>query len=252
MERPFIVVSSGSIDLWDEEELGCVIAHEVGHILSGHVTFKTLLAILIRASAALAGSLPLAGAAIVAAQAALKEWDRKSELSADRASLLAIQDTPLIFRSLMKSAAGPRIGQMDVNEFFRQAHDYDSASEGMDSLFKLLDVLGESHPFPVVRMTTLQEWEKSPAYAAILAGDYPKRGQADERDPTRDWKGAQEAYSSEFSASEDPLSQAAGKVMDALNGLFGQGGGGPVGGGAGGQSTPNIEEAIDRIFGKRH
>ena len=250
VDKPFIVVTSAALDLWDDEEMNCILAHEAGHVLSGHVVFKTLLAILIQASSLLAGGLPLAGAAIAAAEAALREWDRKSELSADRAALLAVQDTPLVFRCLMKSAAGARVGQMDMNEFFRQAHDYEASREGMDSLFKLIDLLDESHPFPVARMTALQEWEKSPAYAAILAGDYPKRGAEGERDAARDFKEAGESYSSEFSSSEDPLSQAAGKVMDALGGIFGQGNNGQANARAG-EPGSSIEEAIDRIFGKR-
>lgn len=245
VERPFILLSSGGLDLWSEEELACVLAHEVGHVLSGHVVYKTLLAILIQASSFIAGGIPLAGAAIAAARAALMEWDRKSELSADRASLLAVQDSPLVFRCLMKSAAGGRVGQMDVNEFFRQARDYDTSHEGLDSLYKLLDLLDESHPFPVTRMTALQEWEKSPAFAAILSGDYPRRGASGERDAERDWKRAGEAYASDFAASEDPLARAAGKVMDSLSGIFGQGKGSAEGEGRGN----SVEEALDKLFG---
>jgi len=253
VDRPFIMLSSGALDLWDEEELASILAHEVGHILSGHVVYKTLLALLIEASAMIAGNIPLAGAAITAASAALKEWDRKSELSADRASLIATQNAPLAFRCLMKSAAGPRIGQMDLNEFFRQANEYEASSEGLDSLFKFLDLLDETHPFPVTRMTALQEWEKSPAYAAILAGEYPKRGAEGERDAARDFQGAGRSYTDEFSSSQDPLAQAAGKVMNALNGLFGSGlrEQGSANGPADGADGQSIEEAMNRIFGKR-
>jgi len=257
VDKPFILLSSGALDLWDEEELGCILAHEIGHILSGHAVFKTLLALVLQLSSGLLGNIPLAGAAIAAASAALKEWDRKSELSADRAALIATQDAPLVFRCLMKSAAGPRIGQMDLNEFFRQAHDYDTAHEGLDSLYKFLDVLDETHPFPVVRMTALQEWEKNGAYAAILAGNYAKRGSAGERDPARDFKSAGESYTEEFSSSQDPLSQAAGKFMDALGGLFGSDGrrvpGAGAAPGARESESPeaSIEDAINRIFGKK-
>ena len=260
VEKPFILLSSGALDLWSEEELGCILAHEIGHILSGHAVFKTLLALVLQVSAGLLGNIPVAGAAIAAASAALKEWDRKSELSADRAALLAVQDAPLVLRCLMKTAAGPRIGQMDMNEFFRQAHDYDTAHEGLDSLFKFLDVIDETHPFPVVRMTALQEWEKSGAYEAILAGNYPKRGAAGERDTARDFKDAGTAYTEEFSGSQDPLAQAAGKFMDALGGLFGQAGRPGSGADPDGMSrppqgssegAPSIEEALNSIFGKK-
>jgi Zn-dependent protease with chaperone function len=254
VEEPFIVLSSGALDLWSDDELFCVLAHEVGHILSGHAVYKTLLGILIRASSIIAGNLPLGGAAIMAVATALKEWDRKSELSADRASLLVLQDAPVIFRTLMKSAAGPRVAQMDVNEFFRQALDYERGGGALDSLYKLVDVLGESHPFPITRMTALQEWEKGPSYAAILRGEYPRRGAEGERDAKRDFERARAAYVGEFAASSDPLAQAAGKVMDAVGGLFGQGGQGqpPEGGGSGGGAPRSIEDVIDEIFGPRH
>ena len=264
VDKPFIVLSSGALELWDEEELACVLAHEIGHVLSGHSVYKTLLEILIKASSLIAGSMPLGGAAIMAATAALGEWDRKSELSADRAALLVLQDASIVFRALMKSAAGPRIGQMDVNEFFRQAQDYETSSRALDSVFKLVDVLGETHPFPITRMTALQEWEKGSDYAAILRGEYPRRGSDGERDAQRDFERAKESYSQEFSGSEDPLAKAAGKVLDAFGSMFGQGkrngtGEGPSGGSReesggwpGGSAGPrSIEDVIDEIFGSR-
>jgi Zn-dependent protease with chaperone function len=248
VDRPFILLSSGALELWDKEELGCVLAHEVGHILSGHAVYKTLFDILVKASSIIAGSMPLGGAAIMAVSAALGEWDRKSEFSADRASLLFVQDAPLIFRTLMKSAAGPRIAEMDVNEFFRQARDYESGEGGLDSLFKLVDVLGESHPFPITRMTALQEWERGETYAAILRGEYPKRGAGGERDPRRDFEDAKQSYSQEFSGSEDPLAKAAGRVFEAMNGMFGQASG-RQGRPEGASGPRSIEEVIDEIFG---
>ena len=66
VDNPFIVLSSGALELWDEEELACVLAHEIGHVLSGHSVYKTLLEILIKASSLIAGSMPLGGAAIMA------------------------------------------------------------------------------------------------------------------------------------------------------------------------------------------
>jgi Zn-dependent protease with chaperone function len=256
VERPFILLSSGALDLWDDEELACVIAHEVGHILSGHAVYKTLLAILIRAGSVFAAGIPLGGAALAAVSAALREWDRKSELSADRASLLVVQDAPIVFRALMKSAAGSRVAQMDVNEFFRQARDYETGEGALDSLYKLVDVLGESHPFPITRMTSLQEWEKGGAYDAILRGEYPRRGAEGgrERDPERAFERAKSAYAGEFADSEDPLAKAASKVMGAVGDLFGRAAGADEAGRdkESGTSAPrSIEDVIDDIFGPK-
>src|SRR6266498_2932624 len=36
LNRPFLVVTSGFVDLLDEDELGFALGHELGHVLSGH------------------------------------------------------------------------------------------------------------------------------------------------------------------------------------------------------------------------
>ncbi len=44
-DHPFIVLNTGLIDLLDDEELRFVIGHEVGHILSGHAVYQTMMQI---------------------------------------------------------------------------------------------------------------------------------------------------------------------------------------------------------------
>lgn len=217
VDRPFLVLTSAAIELWDEDELLSVLGHELGHVLSGHALYKTALRLLLGLANNLAGSNLLGFAAVQAATAALREWDRKSELSADRAGLLASQDSMASYRALMKTAGGRSVGEMDLNEFFRQARDYDAASEGLDSLYKLLGLLGESHPFPVARMIALQEWERGGSYEAILRGDYPRRGAEERPDPERLFREAKASYEDEFASSRDPLSQAAGAFIKAVD-----------------------------------
>ncbi len=43
MDKPIIVLNSSLLDLLDEEELRFVVAHELGHALSGHAVYRTLL-----------------------------------------------------------------------------------------------------------------------------------------------------------------------------------------------------------------
>src|SRR5262245_23913790 len=100
MDKPIIVVTSGLVDLLDEEEMRFVLGHEMGHALSGHAVYQTLL---IRALT-LSGALLLLSIAIRLIIAALMEWSRKAELSADRAGLLATQDPAVAFRVHMKLA----------------------------------------------------------------------------------------------------------------------------------------------------
>src|SRR5947209_3454265 len=40
--HPYIVVTSGLLDLMSEDEVLAVIAHELGHIKSGHILYKTM------------------------------------------------------------------------------------------------------------------------------------------------------------------------------------------------------------------
>ncbi len=50
------------------------------------------------------GRVGLPGLALFAVVAVLKEWDRKSELSADRAGLLCVQDPATSYRILERTA----------------------------------------------------------------------------------------------------------------------------------------------------
>ncbi len=91
MDKPFIVITSGMVDLMDEDEIRFVIGHELGHVLSGHSVYRTMLYALIALAARLA-FIPFAWVGFKAVIWGLEEWFRKSELSCDRAGLLATQD----------------------------------------------------------------------------------------------------------------------------------------------------------------
>ncbi len=206
VERPFIVLNSSLLDTLSEEELLAVMAHELGHCLSGHVLYKTVLQILLRLSI-YAANIPLGGASILAIILALKEWDRKSELTADRAELLVTQDPNVSYSLLMKMAGGRQIAQMDFNEFFLQAAEYEQGGTVLDSVFKLLNLAGQSHPFPVLRLTELKTWVDSGAYGNIMSGDYIRR---DGQEPTsvyEDLRTAANKYRDDFNNSKDPLAE---------------------------------------------
>jgi Zn-dependent protease with chaperone function len=57
VKEPFIVLDSAILRMLDDDELYCVVAHEVGHILSGHALYKTVLWLLVGLSTA---ALPIA------------------------------------------------------------------------------------------------------------------------------------------------------------------------------------------------
>ena len=178
LDAPFIVVNSSLLQLMDPDELLCMIGHEVGHILSGHALYKTML-LLLQAMVRwiLRGPLLLPALPVLLA---LKEWDRKSELSADRAGLLVSQDLEVTRRVMIKLAGGSGREEFSLDEFERQAAEYRESGGVVDQLFKVLNLLEVSHPFPVLRVVELGRWAASEEYERILAGEYPRRSERPE------------------------------------------------------------------------
>ena len=213
VERPFIVLHASALANLTEEETLCVISQELAHCLSGHALYKTLLQILLKLSSA-AFQLPLGGIALLPMMMALMEWNRKSALSADRAGLLVTQDPVVSYGLLMKMAGGPQATQMDVNEFFAQADEYDRANDILTSTHKWLSLILASHPFPVIRLTELQAWVNSGQYARILSQHYTTRSDDAEQGQVQDTvERVTERYKEQLDTSKDAM---AGVVSELI------------------------------------
>jgi Zn-dependent protease with chaperone function len=223
MSKPFIVVNSGALEQLDDEELRTLLGHELGHMLSGHAVYRTM-AYMLTSWMALISWLPIGVFALRAIIVALREWQRKSELSADRAGLLAGQDPAASLRLNMKLAGGGDLSEVDTTAFLEQAAEYDRAGDLRDSVLKLRMVLGRSHPLPVARASELRRWIDDGTYGRILAGDYPRRDDDRNASVTGDAKAAADSYREAFNRSQDPL-------MNLLR-RFGGGAGDFVGTGA--------------------
>jgi Zn-dependent protease with chaperone function len=209
VDRPFVVLNSGTLAIMSEEEVQFVLGHELGHVLSGHALYKTMLRLLLRMST-FALAVPLGGAALLAVTTALLEWDRCSELSGDRAGLLVAQSPELALRVTMKLAGGGT-PELNLDEFVRQAEEYQASGNMADSVVKLLNRLGQPHPFPVLRVAELKGWAEGGEYAEIGRGRYPQRS-SDPPSIYEEWVGASRRYGSALAASRDPLFKA---VRDA-------------------------------------
>jgi Zn-dependent protease with chaperone function len=216
MNKPIIVVSSGLVELLDEEEMRFALAHELGHAASGHAVYQTLLQRLIQLSGVLY-AIPLGGLGVRAIMAALMEWSRKAELSADRAGLLATQDPATAFRVHMKLASGGHLDDLDPTAFFAQGTEYDASDDLRDSVLKLLLVEARSHPFAVVRAGELRKWVDSGEYTRILGGDYPHREADGEAKVSEAAQEAARSYSDAFRQSQDIL----GKLVHEAAGMLG-------------------------------
>ncbi len=224
-DRPFIVITTGLVDLLDPEELRTVVGHELGHVLSGHAVYRTMLYNLILLAQRIAW-MPIGYLGLRAIILALEEWYRKSELSCDRAGLLAGQDVDAARRVLMKLAGGTHMSELSPDAFLEQAHEYDAVPDVRDGLLKIMQLQGNTHPFAVVRFAELDRWARSGEYERILAGDYPRREDDSTTTIADEVRAAAKSYQESWNRTEDPLigmvRGAAEGAMRAGEGLFGR------------------------------
>jgi len=204
LDQPFVVASTACVQQFDDDELRCLLGHELGHVASGHAVYKTILMILTKWAANL-NWLPVGALALRAIIAAMLEWWRKAELSADRAGLLAGQDPAAALRLLMKLAGGGDLSQIDTAAFLEQAAEYDGGGDLRDSMHKIRMTAWSTHPVPVARAADLRHWIDSGAYGRVLAGDYPRREDDASASMSDDIKKAAQSYREEFGRSQDPL-----------------------------------------------
>lgn len=163
--RPFIVMTSGLVDMLDDEERFFVLAHELGHIKAAHVLYtvlaKNIAAIMTLIGQATLGIGALLGQGLVIA---LNDWFRKAELTADRAGLLCVQQIDPCMRAFMKMAGGGNrlLAEMDFNAFVEQIRAYEDADRSnLNRAYKVLITLYRTHPFPILRAKELDAWHST-------------------------------------------------------------------------------------------
>lgn len=216
MDEPRILLNSALIDLLDDEEMRCVLGHELGHALSGHALYRTLLTYLITFGSALM-PFRIGMIGVRAIQALLMEWARKAELSGDRAGLLAAQDPQAAIRVEMKLASGGHLADLDEEAFLEQAREHDATENIYDSLLKFMLVEDTTHPFNVVRAWELRKWVDSGEYANILAGEYPRRSEDASAKISQEAAAAADSYTTAIRNSQDSAAKLLRDLGDGVS-----------------------------------
>jgi Zn-dependent protease with chaperone function/RNA polymerase subunit RPABC4/transcription elongation factor Spt4 len=180
-EDYFVVVTTGLIQLLNEDELVAVIGHELGHVKCEHMLYTTMVNFMTQfGTMILERLLPgIAQIASLSIQLALLEWYRKAEFSCDRAALLATQNPEVVASALAKLAgwSDDRPEEFSLEEVKHQADDYEELDDKsvINKVVKLMVLLQQTHPFPVVRVKEISQWSTSPQYQGILRGEYKKK-----------------------------------------------------------------------------
>ncbi|WSS19964.1 M48 family metallopeptidase [Streptomyces sp. NBC_01190] len=248
MDEPIIVLTTGLVELLDEEEMRAVVGHEVGHALSGHSVYRTILLFLTNLALRVSW-IPLGNVAVLALVTALREWFRKSELSADRAGLLVGQDVRASMRGLMKLAGGNHLHEMNVDAFLKQADEYEAAGDLRDSVLKILNVLPRSHPFTTIRAAELRKWSASREYQRLMDGHYPRRTEDKDTSVGDAFRESAQHYADTVRQSKDPLmglirdlssgaGDLGGKLRDRFTGAAAPASGSSAGTASAGEEAP--------------
>lgn len=213
-DKPFIVLNTSTIEILHRDQLEAVIAHEVAHIMSGHAVYRTMLAILMQLAQT---RYPLAGIAVRPVLYGLLEWSRRSELSCDRAALLATQDPEVVMGALMRIAGGSRGEDLDLDAFIAQSDEYRDDKDTIAGIYKVLAALGSTHRFAVVRVAELRDWIESGDYQRIVDGDY-RTPEVDDQTPYTDDVGdAAAGYAGGARKLVDEVGAKVGSVADKVS-----------------------------------
>ena len=165
--RVFIVVTSGLLEMMDDDEFDAVLAHECGHILCRHVVYKMVADYL----ALGLDSLGILGSLAKPVEYALLYWSRKAELSCDRCASI-ITSPEVVARVMARLAGGPKsiTQKMSLHEWAKQADRYEEIkNDGLwNKTLQLSATIGKSHPFSAVRVSEILKWGQSSQYINLM------------------------------------------------------------------------------------
>lgn len=197
MRSPVVVVSSSLVGDYEADEVESVLAHEIGHIVSDHVTYSTMLVLLAQLLTGVFSDFPIAGLPVRGLYYALLEWSRAAELTCDRAGALEMDDPMVMCRVLMRTAGGALPG-MNVDSFVKQATEYTEEEDLFARRSRFASEIGRTHPATVRRVRELVAWVQSGDFDRIRGGSYIRRGE--EPPPSAEFDAAVRHYRERFTA----------------------------------------------------
>lgn len=165
-ERTCIVITSGLLETLSDNEIEAVLAHECGHIACNHVHYNTIARILSEGH----DLLGIIGPFYLPIQYALMYWSRKSELSADRVSVLVAGKESVLNAQLRLTGGSEYVtNDISIEEWAKQVDSYNNICKGSkwDKMLQILAISGQDQPFATIRISELMKWCKTSNYKEL-------------------------------------------------------------------------------------
>lgn len=158
----FILIHSGLVDHFSDEELLSVIGHECGHIHNDHVVYLTTLYYLQLMSKRWLGGVLFSYAAMMP----LLAWSRRAEITCDRAGMLCSKSLDVSTRALAKLALGSSklYDELNMEAFLEQ---YEETTTGPGRATEAW----ASHPWLTKRIRALGTFAESKLYRQHIGDD---------------------------------------------------------------------------------
>ncbi len=151
-DENIIIITSGLVDKFDEDELKFVIGHEIGHLISGYSRINRVVNFLY----------PNGGMPFVI-ENKIRFWQQLSELTADRYGFIASPKLNKVISGFFKLTSGLDTEKISFNSDVYLAQ----TDELVEKLKAEPTYLGVSHPINPIRLKALQYFSESNLYDQI-------------------------------------------------------------------------------------
>jgi len=161
--QSYTVITSGMAEIMDYDDTLFILGRQMGHVKSDHLLYLSLLDLLKTGVKAI----PMVGATLFSVLSfALLNWQRSSELTADRAGLLCCQSIRTATRALTKIALGSKtlFDKIDFDEFLRQHTQMGRNGKWGEYM--------QVNPFILTRIRELQAFVESSDWQRIMSDSY--------------------------------------------------------------------------------
>jgi hypothetical protein len=172
VEKHILGINLDCMEWLDSDELIYILGHELARIKSRHMIYHQMAFVMPTLKTFLSNStLGIGGLLAGGVELGLYNWVMMARLTADRAGLLACQDTNVAISTLIKIAGLPHeyLTTEVIEDFKTQAREF--ASNNLDSLDQITKILSYSEQnisWSVMRAGELLKWVDSGEYDKLI------------------------------------------------------------------------------------